>query len=255
METLPGTSPANPMATISDFLNATPEKLINYLFPASANKNLTPKQRIRRIAYRLGMRSSQVLCGIGFNPAIGNLPDVIDALGYTSLDELVQERNTAFVEDVYLKLSIEDILALYESIKNQYHLIDMMQYLLPRRLNIIEQHIEATVNPLVIERYKKEMHAVYSTGIAQIDFAEARLNNTHSGFRALINEVMIIVDTKLMPVGDIFFRDTVLPEEKRKLLKRGLVPMDFVRARLEDNSIPERERQVLEEHLNSSTLQ
>jgi hypothetical protein len=58
-----------------------------------------------------------------------------------------------------------------------------------------------------------------------------------------------------MPVGDIFFRDTVLPEEKRKLLKRGLVPLDFVRARLEDKNITERERLVLEEHLNSSTIQ
>ncbi len=243
------------MATITDILTASPERLINLLYGVAGRSSLTPKQRIRRVAYKLGMRSTQVLCGIGFHPAITKLPDVIDALGYRSYEELAQERNTAFVEDVYVKLSIEDILALYEAIKNQYALIDMMQYLLPRRLAGIEQHIETTVNPLVIERYKKEMHAIYASGIAQIDFAEARLSNTHSGFRALINEVGIIVDTKLMPVGDIFFRDTVLPEEKRKLLKRGLVPLDFVRARLEDRNISERERLVLEEHLNSSTIQ
>jgi hypothetical protein len=240
------------MTTITDFLTATPERLINYFFSVAADRQLTPKQKIRRVAYKLGMRSAQVLCGVGFHPQIAQLPDVISALSYASYDELARDRNTAFFEDVYVRLSIDDILALYDVIKSHYRTIDTMQYLLPRRLGNIEQHIESTVNPLVIERYKKEMRAIYSSGIAQIDFAEARLSNTHSGFRALINEVGIIVDTKLIPVGDIFFRNTVLPEEKRKLLKRGLVPIDFVRTRLEDNTISVKERQVLEEYLRGA---
>jgi len=49
--------------------------------------------------------------------------------------------------------------------------------------------------------------------------------------------------------SEIFFRNTILPEEKRKLLKRGLVPIELVRSRLEDNTISVKERQVLEEHL------
>jgi len=237
------------MTTINEFLTATPERLINFFYTVAADKQLSPKQKIRRVAYKLGMRSAQVLCGTGFHPAIRQLPDVIAALGYDSYEELAQERNAAFIEDVYVRLSIEDILTLYDTLKNHYPSIDLMQYLLPRRLANIEQHIEATVNPLVIERYKKEMRAIYSSGIAQIDFAEARLSNTHSGFRALINEVGIIVDAKLLPIGEIFFRNTILPEEKRKLLKRGLVPIELVRSRLEDNTISVKERQVLEEHL------
>ncbi|MGQ0658281.1 MAG: hypothetical protein ACT4NU_09330 [Chromatiales bacterium] len=237
------------MTTVNAFLTATPEQLINFFYSVASETQISPKQKIRRVAYKLGMRSAQVLCGTGFHPTIKKLPDVIAALGYRSYDELARDRNSAFIEDVYVRLTVEDILSIYEAVKTQYDTIDLMQYLLPRRVANIEKQIEATVNPLVIERYKKEMRAIYASGIAQIDFAESRLSNTVSGFRALINEVGIIVDARLIPVGDIFFRDNVLPEEKRKLLKRGLVPIEFVRSRLEDNTISDKERQVLEEYL------
>lgn len=237
------------MATVNEILKATPEQLINYFYSVAAETQISPRQRIRRVAYKLGMRSAQVLCGTGFHPGIRKLPDVIAALGYASYEELANDRNNAFIDDVYVRLTIDDVLSIYEVVKTHYDIIDLMQYLLPRRLGNIEQTIEKTVNPLVIERYKKEMRAIYSSGIAQIDFAETRLSNTVSGFRALINEVGIIVDARLIPVGDIFFRSTILPEEKRKLLKRGLVPIEFVRSRLEDNTISGKERQVLEEYL------
>jgi hypothetical protein len=146
-------------------------------------------------------------------------------------------------------LSIDDIVAIYKAVKHQNDMTEVMQYLMASRLDSIETRIDATVNPIVIERYKKEMRTLYGEGVAQIDFAETRLSKMHSGFRALINEVGIIVDARIIPIGDIFFRDTVLPEEKRKMLNRGLVPVELIRNRLEDEGISAQERRMLDDYL------
>jgi hypothetical protein len=53
----------------------------------------------------------------------------------------------------------------------------------------------------------------------------------------------------LIPVGEVFFRDSVLPEEKRRMIIKGLVPRDLIESRLEDDAVPPQERKVLEEQL------
>jgi hypothetical protein len=55
-----------------------------------------------------------------------------------------------------------------------------------------------------MENYKREVRCIYFEGVVQPEFAEARHKNTNSGFRGLLNEVSIIADTRLIPVGDIF---------------------------------------------------
>src|SRR5579885_460171 len=238
------------MATFYEVLNAPPERLLNLFYIAARGPEKEDrKQKIRRVAAKLGLRSAQVVCGLGFNRHIRNLPDIINALGFENYEQLAADRNSYFINDLYQHLSIEDILAIYKALKHQYDLIPVIQYLLTGRLANIEKRIDATVNPLVIERYKKELRTVYAEGIAQIDFAESRLTNVHSGFRALNNEVVIMVETKLMPIGDIFFRDSVLPEEKRKLISRGLVPANFVHDRLDDPATPAKEREMLQDVL------
>ena len=129
-----------------------------------------------------------------------------------------------------------------------------MQYLLKRRLINIERQIEATVNSLIIEKYKAEMRAVYNDGIADIEFAEERLNTRDSGFRALLNEVCIIIESKLIPAGDIFFRDTILPQEKHKILSKGLMPRDLIQTRLEDENISQEEKQILYDYLRQTRI-
>ena len=61
----------------------------------------------------------------------------------------------------------------------------------------------------------------------------------------------MIAESKLIPVGDIFYRDGILPEEKRRLVMRGLVPQNLVEDRLLDQSISPQERKVLEEQLRA----
>ena len=81
-----------------------------------------------------------------------------------------------------------------------------------------------------------------------------RLNNPECGYRALLNEVTIIAESKIIPVDEIFFRDTVLLEEKRKMLQRGLIPDELIEKRLQDESVCFEEQDLLEEHMKLKQL-
>jgi len=155
--------------------------------------------------------------------------------------------------DIYERLALENILQIYGVVKNDLSTLDVMQYLLKQRLEKIEDRIESTVNSLVIEKYKAEVKAIYSDGIAKIEFAEERLEKADSGFRALLNEVAMIIESKLIPVGDIFFRDTILPEEKRKILNTGLISAELIQSRLHDG-ISIDEKKVLKDYLKQSLI-
>lgn len=205
--------------------------------------------RLAEIAKGEGLRNEQLLCAVGFNTHARVLTEIMPILGYATFEELAKERNDVFTSDIYKRLPLDDVLAIYAAVRNDPPNLQVMQYLLKERLERVEQRIEETVNSMIIDRYKSEMRTIYNDGIASVDFAEQRLNRTDSGFRALLNEVGIIVDAKLIPAGDIFFRNTILPEEKRRLLMRGLIPKDLIEARLNDENTPTEERPVLTEFL------
>ena len=178
-------------------LTASGEELLQILYRSKSEigkKQLTS----RHFAQHLKMTYAQFTCALGFNDDIENLPDVIAIAGYTDYEQLADIRNTYFTSDIYDRLGIRDVLQIYSHVacnaKNQ----QLMQYLMQRRLEGIEARIEATVNSIVIERYKKEMRSIYNDGVAQLDFAEKRLADTHSGFRALLNEVSMIAESRLI---------------------------------------------------------
>ena len=206
--------------------------------------------RLDKIAKELRLRTEQLICAIGFNPNLGDLTEIIHLLGYSNIDELVKKRNEIFITDIYKKVSLDNILTIYNVIKDFPETLQVMQYLAEQRLKSIETKIEATVNSIIIEKYKAEIRSIYLDSIAGIDFAEKRLDKIDSGFRALLNEVTIITESRIIPAGDIFFRDTVLPEEKRKLLNKGLIPLELVHARLEDGTISPREKKMLQDYLS-----
>ncbi|MBI4006799.1 MAG: hypothetical protein HY356_09025 [Gammaproteobacteria bacterium] len=237
------------MASFRDILTGSGEDLIKTFYVYVKDKQFFKQEKLGRIAKELRLNTAQLKCAVGFNPDFKELTEVLPILGYDNIDELIQERNELFINDIYKKLSLDNILAIYSVVKDDPESLQVMQYLLENRLKTIESKIEATVNSMIIEKYKAEMRAIYSDGIADIDFAEKRLNKIDSGFRALLNEVVIITESRLIPAGDIFFRNTVLPEEKRKLLNKGLIPVELVEARLEDENISQQERKMLNDYL------
>jgi hypothetical protein len=240
------------MSRFEEILTAGSEDLLKTLYKSASAQDAPAAAghaRARQVAQNLGLTYPQLVCALGFNARIQGLSDVLALIGFDSYDALARERNRAFAEDIYQQLGIKDVLAVYLHVSRNLQLLEVIQHLLEHRLQKIEERIEATVSSLIIDRYKKEMRAIYIDGVAQIDFAEKRLSKMHSGFRALLNEVALIVESRLIPVGDIFFRESILPEEKRRLIMRGFIPRDLVVHRLADKRISTHERKVLEDQL------
>jgi len=237
------------MSKFEEILTSSGESLLKLLYRSSSGANGKAAGSPREYARNLGLTYAQFICALGFNPNIRDLTDIVEIVGFESYDALARERNQYFANDIYDRLGIKDVLAIYLHIPDDMQMLEVMQYLLSSRLQQIESRIEATVNSIIIERYKKEMRAIYHDGVAQIEFAEERLSKTHSGFRALLNEVVMIVEARLIPIGDLFFRNTILPEEKRRLIIKGLIPKDLVEQRLADVGVSAQERKVLEEQL------
>ncbi|MCZ6770543.1 MAG: hypothetical protein O7G83_00980 [Proteobacteria bacterium] len=238
------------MSRFEEILTASSEDLLKTLYKSSSTQDESAaSSRAKKTAKNLSLTYPQLVCAVGFNAQIQGLSDVLAVIGFDSYEALARERNQAFTTDIYQQLGIRDVLAIYVHVANHLPLLEIIQHLLTRRLDRIEERIEATVNSMVIDRYKKEMRAIYNDGVAQIDFAEERLSKTHSGFRALLNEVALIVESRMIPVGDIFFRDSILPEEKRRLMIRGLIPRELVLSRLAEPNVSEQERAVLEDQI------
>jgi hypothetical protein len=239
------------MSIFDDILSDSEEGLLQRFYKFKATPN-TPASSISDISKSLTLRKEQLICALGFNPDARLLIEILPTFGYATFNELDQERNKIFVSDIYKKIPLDNIEKIYERIKSNQHMLEAMQYLLKSRLEKVESEIETTVNSMIIEKYKSEMRAVYSLGIASMDFTEERLDKRDSGFRALLNEVTMIVENKLMPVGEIFFRDTILPQEKQKLLNKGLIPKELVQLRINESGINPEEKKVLNEYLRTN---
>ena len=238
------------MSMFNNILTGAEEDLVKIFYNfRTKDDSEDKKDNLILAAKKFKLNPEQLVFALGFNQKTRELEEIFTSLGYMNLEELTKERNELYINDVYQKISLENILVLYSTIRDNNEMLQVMQYLLKNRLENIESRIEATVNSLIIERYKVEMKAVYADKIADIDFADERLNNAESGFRALLNEACIITESRLIPAGDIFFRETILPEEKRKLLSKNLIPVELVESRLQDTNISQQEKQMLNDYL------
>ncbi len=236
------------MASFKEIINFSEEELLQLLYKFNLSDKVI-ENKAEAIAIQLKLREAQLICAIGFNKAVRKLPEIPPILGFANYDSLMNARNEFFTTDIYKLISLDNILSIYSMVKNDIKNKQIMEYLLSNRLETIEKRIEETVNSLIIDKYKEEMRAIYSDGIVGIDFVETRLNKSDSGFRALLNEVTLIVENKIIPAGDVFFRETILPQEKRKLLNKGLIPKDLIETRLSDASISDVEKKILYDHL------
>ena len=237
------------MASFKEILNANEEELLQLLYKYNVStENIEDKAEA--IATKLKIREAQLVCAVGFNESVRELPEIPPILGFYNYDDLLKSRNEFFTMDIYKLVTLDNILSIYSVVKNDDQNKQIIEYLLSIRLQTIENRIDETVNSMIIDKYKEEMRAIYSDEIVGIDFVETRLKLSDSGFRALINEVTLIVENKIIPVGDLFFRDTILPQEKRKLLDKGLIPKDLIETRIEDPSISDVEKKILYDYIN-----
>ena len=59
----------------------------------------------------------------------------------------------------------------------------------------------------------------------------------------------LIIEAELLPPGNLFFSDHLLPIEKRQLIENGLIDTAMVQNRLRNSEISEDERQMLEDFI------
>lgn len=240
------------MASFKAILRNDPEELIQLLYRFSDSKTGVD-ERTENIARHLKLKPAQLICAIGFNPRFPELSEIPPILGYQTSAGLIQARNEFFINDIYKQLTLDNVLSIYASIIDNSDMQQVLEYLLERRLKNIEKRIDETVNSLIIDKYKEEMRGIYSDDVVSIDFVEKRLEDADSGFRALLNEVSLIVERKLIPAGDIFFRDTILPQEKKKLLDKGMIPAKLITMRLSDPKISRAEKKLLNEYAKGNS--
>jgi hypothetical protein len=236
------------MASFKEILNSSEEELLQLLYKFNVSAE-SSEDKAEAIGIKLKLREAQLICAIGFNESTRNLPEIPPVLGFDNYDALLNSRNEFFTTDIYKLVSLDNILSIYSVVKNDVANKQIIEYLLSNRLNSIEKRIDETVNSLIIDKYKEEMRAIYSDGVVGIDFVENRLELSDSGFRALLNEVTLIVENKIIPVGELFFRDSILPQEKRKLLNKGLIPRPLIETRLEDPNISDVEKKILYDYM------
>lgn len=236
-------SPPPPRSAFHRLLHAPAEALREKLVPLAAD--FPAAARPGRLAAGLGLSHAQLVCALGFSLHGRQLHSLPGLLGLAGRRELELQRDRAFIHDVYRELPFDELMALYRAVREDAGALHVMQYLMRVRLEHIEQRIEGTVDSLTITRYKKEVRTLYMEGIAGLDFAAYRLSRTENGFRALVNEVEAIAESRLIPVGELFFMDDVLIEEKRRLIQRGHVPRELVAQRLRATGVPTSERRML----------
>ncbi|MGR9089701.1 MAG: hypothetical protein ACU85U_03865 [Gammaproteobacteria bacterium] len=68
-------------------------------------------------------------------------------------------------------------------------------------------------------------------------------------FRLLTDEIRMIVAEALIPPSNLFFLETLWPEEKRALLDSGAIAEPMIRNRIQNTEITAEERELLEEYL------
>ena len=235
------------MPVFHELLTSPPEHVVDMFYSSGVDMASTSE---KEAAAHFKLNPAQLVCSLGFNKQIRGLLDIIYTLGYESLEDFLKQRNRLFVSDVYRQLSLKQILSIYDLILNDPKQSSIfITKLLSKRISILEHKIEKSVKPTLIENYRTEMKTIYKTGSVPMEFIDIRLKNPDSGFRALLDEVSLVVDSKMLSAMEIFIRDSILPEEKRRLITKGLIPKELISKRLKSKDLSEPERQMLEKYL------
>ncbi|MGQ0594837.1 MAG: hypothetical protein ACT4QB_20030 [Gammaproteobacteria bacterium] len=200
---------------------------------------------VEGIARRLRLHKAELVSAVGFNPAARTLGERLAVLGYPGFEALVSHRDLLFATDTYRRLSLREVVAIYAALLPDPEALAGLQDLIFDRLAQIEGDIDTKIDALVIESYKRELAALYLNGIVRRDFAGKRLKSGNRGFRALGNEIKLILDAGLYSPAEVLADEELNSEEKRRVIERGCVPETAVREHLARADLPDGEREML----------
>lgn len=238
------------MISFTELLTAADADLVKIFYKIKVEPNDDFIKRINKTAARLGLNHSQLVCALGFNKNIRELTDIISVLGFRSYKLLSYRQDELFTTDTYQQLSIDNILDIYSARLEDDQIMASLRALLMPRLEHIEADIAKNDDPGHIISYRMEVHAIYTSGIADKKFAEKRINkNNIAKYRIMANETGVIVEAGVLPASNLFFMESISPEEKKDLIERKHIAEALIKNRLQNSKISLEERDMLEEYI------
>lgn len=237
------------MTGFTELLTASDADLVKIFYRIKTEPKDDFIVRINKVAAKLGLNHSQLVCALGFNKYIRDLSDIYSTLGFRSYKLLAYRCNELFRTDTYNQLSIDNILDIYSERLEDQQILDSVREMLDPRLEHIEQDLEENEDPAHIISYRMEIHSIYSAGIVGREFAEMRLNKDIGKFRIYSDEVLAITEAGILPPSNMFFMETLLPEERKQLIEKKHIDADMIKNRLQNKNISQEERDMLEEYL------
>lgn len=237
------------MAEFRDILTATEEQLVQIFYRVKPLKQKNFIAKIDHTAAQLGVNHEQLVCALGFNKHIRDLTDILSVIGFSSYKLLSYRRNEIFSTDTYIGVDIDNVLDIYTERIEDAELLEILRAHLPARFASIEARINDSNDPSTIMSYKMEVHAVYASSIAIREFAELRSAQGIGRFRLMTDEIQMILAEKLIPPSNMFFLDSLLPEEKAYLIESGEISELMIRNRMQNTTITAPEREMLEAHI------
>lgn len=235
------------MPSFREVLTATDAALVKFFYRLKPSEHTDFIQKINHAAAQLGLNHSQLVCALGFNKNIRDLTDILSVVGFSSYKLLSYRRNELFTTDTYHHLDIDNVVDIYSEYLEDPDILATLRELLLPRLDNVERKIAAGGDPAIVISYKMEVHSIYAGGIVTADIAMSRIERPNGDLRTMVEEVQLIVDENIVPPGNLFFSDYLLPNEKRYLIEAGKVDHGMIRNRLQNEEISEDERQMLED--------
>lgn len=235
--------------TFTELLTASDADLVKTFYKVKTDPNADFIVRINKVGAQLGLNHSQLVCALGFNRHIRELADIYSTLGFRSYKLLTYRCNELFSTDTYNQLGIDNILDIYSERLEDQQVLDSLREMLIPRLEHIEAEIEKNEDPSHIMSYRMEVHAIYKAGIVDKNFAERRIAMNNGKFRAMSDEVLVVAETGMIPPSNLFFMDTIAPEEKKLLIEHKFIDQNMVKNRLQNQKISAEERDMLEAYI------
>ena len=237
------------MISFTELLTASDADLVKIFYKVKSDPNDDFIVRINKVAAQLGLNHSQLVCALGFNRYIRDLADIYSSIGFRSYKLLSYRCNELFSTDTYNQLGIDNILDIYSERLEDQQILDSLREMLHSRLEHIEKDIDKNEDPGHIMSYRMEVHSIYSAGIVDQAFAELRINKDIGKFRMLSDEILVMVDSGFFPGSNLFFLDSLVPEEKKLLIENKHVNAEMVKNRIQNPKISSEEREVLEDYI------
>ena len=197
-----------------------------------------------------GLTVEQMICCMSFHPQLLSFTNtLIKQLGFKSRAHLLQAGEEYYRNAGYQEIPIDNILVIYADNRSNSRNKKRLGKHLYQRLSNLENFISKTPNPRAINDYKQEVQSIYADGLADVQFAQKRLQRQENGFRFMVDEILLIAKANLLPTQYLLSSQDTTVEEKRRLLQKGFFTKPLIMQRLKESGLPLQEKQMLREHI------